>query len=145
MRGVSLLEVLITTALTAMLLALAVPNLRRLQAPYALRAASNQVVADVQAARMRAIARNTRYRVTFNTATSTYSLDAETAPGSNTWATDGGVQRLPRSASLGTISPGNPIFSTQGTLTAGVTIPVSVTNGRTKTITVNVLGQVTVS
>src|SRR3989442_2930213 len=141
-RGASLLEVLIATGISAMLLAIAVPNLRSLQAPFALRAATDQIVADIQAARMRAIARNARYRVTFNPSAGTYSLDVET--GGN-FVTDGGVQRIPRSATLGTIAPGNPIFSTQGTLSAGVTIPISVAAGRNRTISVNVLGQTTVN
>ena len=142
-RGASLLEVLIATGLSAMLLAIAVPNLRSLQAPFALRAATDQIVAGLQAARMRAIARNARYRVTFDPSAGTYSLDVEN--GANNFVTDGGVQQLPRSATLGTIAPGNPIFSTQGTLTAGVTIPVSVAAGRNRTISVNVLGQTTVN
>ena len=141
-RGVSLLEVLIATGLSAMLLAIAVPNLRSLQAPFALRSATDQIVGAIQAARMRAIARNARYRVTFDPSAGTYSLDVESG---GSFVTDGGVQQLPRSASLGTIAPGNPIFSTQGTLTAAVTIPVSVTAGRNRTISVNVLGQTTVN
>jgi type II secretory pathway pseudopilin PulG len=141
-RGASLLEVLIATGLSAMLLAIAVPNLRSLQAPFALRAATDQIVAGLQAARMRAIARNARYRVTFDPSAGTYSLDVET--GGN-FVTDGGVQQLPRSTTLGTIAPGNPIFSTQGTLASAVTIPVSATAGRNRTISVNVLGQTTVN
>lgn len=141
-RGVSVLDLLTATALSATVLATAVPNLRTLRMPFALSGAARQVAADLQGARQRAIARNARYRVTF-TAPGSYVLERETAPGSFT--PDGGVQKLPSGATLGTVTPGNPIFDTRGMLTGTVTVPVSTANGKSRTVTMNVLGQTTIS
>jgi len=128
------------TGLSAMMVAMAVPSLRSLKAPYAGRSAATQVATDLQAARTRAIARNARYKVIFGS--SSYTLNIETSPG--TFTQDGATQQLPVGTSIGTVSPGNPIFTTQGMLAAAVTIPVSSNGGRTRTVTANVLGQTTI-
>ncbi len=141
-RGASLLEVLISTAVFAIVLGMAVPNLRVMSAPWALSSASNQIVADLQVARQRAIARNARYRVTF-TAPRSYVLEIETSP--NTFVADTAVQKLPAAATLGTVNPGNPIFDTRGMLGATVTLSLTVPNAGTRTVTINVLGKTTVS
>jgi len=139
-RGLTLLEVLIATAMLATVLGIALPNFRGMRAPWALRTATNRIVADVQAARQRAIARNVRYRVTF-TATG-YTVERETAP--NTWTTDGAAQSLPSTATIGTVTGGNPIFDSRGMLVGTVTIPVTVPMAGTKTVTINVLGKTTI-
>ncbi|TMB57223.1 MAG: hypothetical protein E6J56_05080 [Deltaproteobacteria bacterium] len=141
-RGASLLEVLISTAVFAVVLGMAVPNLRAMSAPWALSGAANQLVADLQVARQRAIARNARYRITF-TAPRSYVLEVETSP--NTFVADTAVQKLPAAATLGTVNPGNPVFDTRGMLTATVTLSVTVPYAGTRTVTINVLGKTTVS
>ena len=140
-RGASLLEVLISTALFSLVLGIAVPNLRALSAPWALKGATNQIVADLQVARQRAIARNARFRVTF-TAPRSYVLEVETSP--NTFVADTALQKLPSAATLGA-NPGTPIFDTRGMLAATVTLSVTVPNAGTRTVTINVLGKTTVS
>ena len=133
---------LISTAVFAIVLGMAVPNLRAMSAPWSLRAATNQLVADIQVARQRAIARNARFRVNF-VAPRSYTLEVETSP--NTFAADTAVQKLPAAATLGTINPGNPVFDTRGMLTATVTLSVTVPNAGTRTVTINVLGKTTIS
>src|SRR2546422_6475407 len=103
-RGVTLLEILIATAIFASLLGIGLPNLARLRAPYALSGATRQVAAAMQAARMRAIARNVRYRVNFNTSAGTYTLEREVA---GSFVADSAAQKLPAGARFGTINPGN--------------------------------------
>ena len=142
-RGVTIIEVLTATAITAILLAIGVPQMARLRAPYALVSASRQIAGDLQAARMRAIARNTRYRVAFNATTRTYQLERETTL--NTFVAEGGVKTLPGGTTLTAANPGNPIFDTRGMLGANVSVAVSVTGTGTRTVTVNVLGQTTIS
>ena len=142
-RGTSLLEVLVAIGLLVLLLAIGVPRLNAFRAPYALSGAVRQVAADVQLARQRAIARNTRYRISFNAAAGTYNLEREVT--TNTWVDDAGLQRLPTGVTLGTILPSNPVFDTRGMLGAAVTIPVTGATGKVKTVTVNVLGQTTIS
>ncbi len=141
-RGATLLEVLTVTALSALVMAVAVPNLRTLAGPWTLRSAATQVAADLQGARLRAIAQNVRFRVAFDEATDTYRLERETLP--NTFVADGAVQPLPAGATLGTVNPGDPVFDTRGMLAATVTIPVSVAGTGTQTVTTNVLGETTI-
>jgi Tfp pilus assembly protein FimT len=142
-RGASLLEVLAATAIGMTLLAIGVPQMSRLRGPYALSSATRQVATDMQTARLRAIARNARYRVNFNAAAETYVLERETSP--NTFVAEGGTQKLPAGATLTAPSPGNPIFDTRGMLTADVSVSVSVAGTGSRTVTVNVLGRTTVS
>ena len=141
-RGYTLIEVLIATSIMATLLAIGVPSLIRLKGPYALTGAAQRIAADLQMARQRAIAQNTRYRVTFTRSTNTYQIERETAPG--VFSATTAPQPLPRGAGLGTIAS-NPIFDTRGMLGAAVTIPVSVTGVGSRTVSINVLGHVTIS
>jgi len=139
-RGVSVLEGLVAIGLTGILAAVGIPTMTRLRAPYALSGAVHQVAADLQLARRRAIARNTRYRLNFASGSS-YTIERETAP--NTWAVDGSTQHLPSGTSVGSVTPGNPVFDSRGMVPALVTIPVMRT-GKTKVISLNVLGQATI-
>ena len=141
-RGVSLLEILIATAIFASLLGIGLPRLSRLRAPYALSGATRQLQAALQAARMRAIARNVRFRVNFNTSAQTYTLQREVG---GSFVDDSAPQRLPAGAVIGTVTPNNPTFDTRGMLTAQVTVPVTVASSGTRTVTVNVLGKTTIN
>jgi len=142
-RGSTLLEVLTATGIMVTLLAIGLPNLSRLRAPYILSGATRQVEADLQAARQRAVARNARYRVNFDTAAKSYTLERETT--SNNFVTDGATVKLPSGASLGSISPGNAVFDTRGILTSDVSVPVTVAGSGTRTVTMNVLGRTTIN
>ena len=142
-RGYTFIEVLIATSIMATLLAIGVPSLIRLKGPYALTGAAQRIAADLQMARQRAIAQNTRYRVTFTRSTNTYQIERETAPG--VFSATTAPQPLPRGAALGTVAPSDPIFDTRGMLGAAVTVPVSVTGAGSRTVSINVLGHVTIS
>ena len=142
-RGASLLELLTATAIFATLLGVGIPNLVTLRAPYTLSAAVRQVAADLQLARQRAVARNARYRITFNGAAATYTLEREASP--NSFVADSAVQPLPKGSTLGTVTPGNPVFDTRGMLAADVAVPITVTGAGTRTVTVNVLGRTTIN
>ena len=137
-----MLEVLTATALMAVLLGVGVPNLVLLRAPYAISGAAQQVATDLQVARQRAIARNTRYRVNVDTAHATYTLQRETT--TNTFVVDGGVQTLPHGVHI-TVSPGNPIFDSRGLLAANLTMQLTMTGAHTRTVTANVLGRTAIN
>ena len=141
-RGFSLLEALIATSITLVLLGIGLPNLARLRAPYSLSSATRQIQADVQAARQRAISRNVRYRVTFNAVTSSYTIEREQA---GAFVADSAVLPLPKGAQLGLVAPANPVFDTKGMLPAAVTVPVTVAGSGTRTVTINVLGRTTIN
>jgi len=141
-RGFTLLEVMVTVSIALIVLAIGIPNFVRLRAPYALSGATRQIAADLDAARQRAIARNTRYRVTFNALTQSYTIERENA---GAFVPDSAPQPLPRGAQLGTVTPGNPIFDTRGMLAAAVSVPVTVTGSGTRTVAINVLGKTTIN
>jgi prepilin-type N-terminal cleavage/methylation domain-containing protein len=140
--GYTFIEMLIAMGVMALLLAIGIPRLSRLRAPYVMAGATRQIAADVILARQRAIARNAPYRLNFNVANGTYQLERQVGVA---WVADGAVQRLPNGVSLGTITPGNPGFDSRGLAAADVTIPVMVTGATTRTVTINVLGRTTIS
>jgi len=141
-RGRSLIEVLTAIGISAILLATAVPNLQGMRAPWVLRQTANQVASEFQRTRMRAIARGQRYRFSYNSTAKTYTIDREVSAGN--WSTES-TGALPTSASI-TAPNTTPIFDTRGMLNQTATIPVNVTNySKTRTVTINVLGNVTIS
>src|SRR5207244_12366156 len=104
-RGTTLLDVLVAAAIMLVLFAIGLPNLSRLRSPYTLTGATRQIAADLQAARQRAIARNVSYRVNFNAAQGSYTIERSEA---GNRVADSAPQPLPTGAQLGTVSPGNP-------------------------------------
>jgi len=141
-RGTSILEILIATGVLMTLLAIGLPQLSTVRAPYILVGTARQITAAVQAARQRAIARNVRYRVTFVASPPAYTVERDNG---GTWVADLPLQRLPSGAILGSVTPGNPVFDTRGMLAAAVTVPITVTGAGTKTVTVNVLGKTAIN
>jgi len=147
-QGFSLLDALTGIAVGALLLGLAVPNLRTLGRPWSMDAGTRQVAAEIGAARMRSISRNQRHRIRFPTtanptqARNAYVIERETTPG--TFVEEGGLHTLPTGMSFGTIAV-NPVFDTRGMLPATVTIPILQQGSSPRTVTVNVLGQTTIS
>jgi prepilin-type N-terminal cleavage/methylation domain-containing protein len=141
-RGMSMVELVSTMSISAILLLLAVPSYNGMRGPYALRQATHQITAEFQKARMRAIARNARHRFTYDTSTKAYLLQREVA--TNSWTTESATQ-LPSGVTVSTLgSP--PIFDTRGMLNAPLTITVNVQgHSVTRTLTINVLGNVTLS
>jgi pilin/secretion family protein with methylation motif len=139
-HGVSLLEVLVAMATAAVVVS--VPQFQALRSVYGIRAAAHQVTAGVERARLRAIARNARHRVTFAVSGTTYVMEREVTP--NTFVAEGGTQQLPLGVTVGAVSPAAPIFDTRGMLAAPVSISLSGTASRTKAITINALGQASI-
>jgi prepilin-type N-terminal cleavage/methylation domain-containing protein len=138
--GFSFMEVLTTMALIAIIYAIAVPRFSELRGPYAARSGATQVASAFQAARMRAIATNSSIRLTYNSSSQTYSLDRQLSGGG--WVSDVRNQ-LPTGVTLSSFGT-NPTFSRTGLLNANYTITVSA-YGKTRTVTVNVLGKTTIS
>ena len=138
-RGVTLIEVAVTMAMTAVALSISMPAFRTLRGPHQAAVAAHQVVAAVEGARLRAIAKNVRYRVTF-AAGSRYTVEREVSP--NTFVAEGGTQTLP--AGVGAAASATPLFDTRGMLAVPVTLTLTSTAVPTKTITINALGQATI-
>jgi len=141
-RGRSLLEVITAIAISSILLTIAVPRFNAVSAPYVLRQTASQLAGALTTARMRAIARNARIRFTYNATNRTYTLDREVVSG--TWTVESANQ-LPAGASI-TAPATAPIFDTRGMLNLTTIIPISVQGyAKTRTVIINVLGNVTIS
>ena len=143
-RGSSLIEVLIATSVMLTLFGMGLPRLVRMRTPYAIDGAARQVAAAVQVARQRALARNVSYRMNFDTSAQTYAIQRSSG---GTWVNDADLptQSLPTGVQIGTLSPGNPVFTARGTLAQQVTVPLTISGARSRTVTINVLGKTTVN
>jgi Tfp pilus assembly protein FimT len=140
--GLSFVELVSTMALFAILVMLAVPSYNGLRGPYALRQGTQQITAEFQKARMRSIARNARYRFTYDSATRAYLMQREV--GVNSWTTES-ASELPTGVTVTDLGT-PPVFDTRGMLNAPLTITVGVQGHPvTRTLTINVLGHVTLS
>jgi Tfp pilus assembly protein FimT len=141
-RGRSILETLCAIGISSVLLMIAVPRFVQLKGPYVLRQTTQQIAGEFQKTRMRAIARNQRYRFQYTSTNATYRIQREQAPGS--WVTESTGQ-LPTGAAI-EMPNTTPIFDTRGMLNQTAAIPVTVAGySSTKTVTINVLGNVSIS
>src|SRR2546428_133946 len=70
-----LLAALVAPGFMAVLFGVGVPSLSRLRSPSTLGGAARQIAADLQATRQRAIARNVSYRVNFDAAHGSYTIE----------------------------------------------------------------------
>ena len=132
------MDVLVATALIAILYAIAVPRYRELQGPYASSSAASVVASAFQAARMRAIATNSNVRLTYNSGTKSYTIDRQIG---GSWTTEV-TNQMPTGVTLS--ASGNPQFSRTGVLNGDFTVTVTA-NGTTRTVNINVLGKTTIS
>jgi prepilin-type N-terminal cleavage/methylation domain-containing protein len=171
-RGFSLIELMLTMAVAATLMAIAVPAMNAMSDATKLSAAAQQLERELQTARMKAVTNNTPLRLRTNCPTTGYfrivellgtasdtsasRCNATTYPwpaADNDLATmpnfDGPVRQLLNSATVGTASiefrpDGTAWDTSSGTATAiSSSVTITVTrNGKTKNITVNGLGKV---
>lgn len=141
-RGISLVELLATVTLVAVATGLALVSVGPALHMTAAQTATQQVASDLRLTRMKAIAQNTRFRVTFDTGDGEYTIEREMSPG-NFVAEEGPVE-LPTAASFA-INPSNPIFDTRGAVNAPTTITIAAPQARTRTVTISILGTVTES
>ena len=138
------MEILTAIALMTILIGMAVPSFTGLRGPYLTRQTAQQIATEFQKARMRAIAANARYQLTYNASTKVYTVSRENSSGSNTWTAEYSGQ-LPTGASINSLATA-PIFDTRGTLNQAVTITVTAQGyPNTRTVDINVLGKVTIS
>jgi prepilin-type N-terminal cleavage/methylation domain-containing protein len=73
-RGFSLIELVIAVAIALIVMATAIPGIRRMSQLYAMRATVTSVTGAIQAARYNAIFHGCRYQVVFTAATKTYTV-----------------------------------------------------------------------
>jgi prepilin-type N-terminal cleavage/methylation domain-containing protein len=151
-HGMTLVELLAVLSLMGVLVIFAFVQLPPLVAQIRLDSGARQVVADLQVARMRAIAQNRRFRVTFHSDTHDYVVDKEEGGAwtrlvlhghSSESAVDAFVA-LPASVTIAAVnSGGDVIFVPRGHVDGGISITLgSLAGAGTRRIIVNLAGRV---
>jgi len=94
-RGITLIELVVVFVIIAVLACLLVPHIGAWLPNYRLRSATRDIVSTMRTAQMRAVSRNTQFRVNLNDGdigVNSYVLQYYTA---GTWVSEGAVQCLP--------------------------------------------------
>lgn len=151
-RGVTVIELAMTLSLLGILGSIAFLQIRPLLAQARLNSGARQVATDLQVARMKAIAQNRRFRVTFRTATRDYVVDRED---DSSWSrlllhshttehVDDAVISLPPGVAIAFVnSGGDVIFVPRGHVDGGISITLnSLTGAGTRRVIVNLAGRV---
>jgi prepilin-type N-terminal cleavage/methylation domain-containing protein len=133
--GFTLMELMATIAVASILMAIAMPNFLSTLPGLRLTDAARQVATDLQQIRMKAIAQNIPYQISFST--TTYVL--QRCNGS--CANDGGNIALPQGITV--TASAAPQFQPRGTAAAAATITLS--NGSSsKWVCVRTVGRVNI-
>ena len=139
--GFSLSELLTTMGVAAALLAIATPQLPRYVAELRIAGSASQIAVDLQRTRMKAVGENAFYRLVFRDAGSYYRQSSQDG---TTFVDDGAAAVLPSGVRLvGTVP--EVTFNRLGTVGADATVTVTNALGMTKTLRINVLGNITIS
>src|SRR6266542_348346 len=124
-EGFTVLRLLVTLAIVAMLLGTAFPNIASVTRIYSVRSAARQVYSELQNARMSAVMANQSYTFTITGGGTTYTVSP--SPGTATALEAAGI----------TMSAANAItFASNGTASASATVTVSNSFGDTMQVAV---------
>ena len=139
-QGFTLVEVMITLAVLAIMTSIATPNYLSFMQSYRLRGAASMVRGDLNKVKVLAIKSRLQYRVVFNT--NDYELwVGNLSSGSTTWTLNT-VRNLSEYPNITiTATSGTPIFNPRGTAT-GVTIGLQNGRGDLQQITVSITGRI---
>ena len=155
-RGFTLIELMIALAVSGILAAVAVPVFIESSARNSIWTASETIGSQIRQARLKAISRNTLFRVRFDcpavgqfrvlVVTGNPAIDDAVARCGATQQYDSGVFALPPAVSFGVVNTltvnGRGIFTSTGVIPQTITV----THGaRTRTLTVSATGQITFS
>lgn len=155
-RGITLVEGSIVTAIVAILVSVATPNLGKMVERRHIEGAAAQLETDIQFARSLAVARNQPVRVSFESASSASCYVIHTG-GANDCecGADGNAVcrgtaealrtvRFPAGGPVGVRSNSRSILAdnARGTITPTATMQVQGTSGTTMNVIVNIMGRV---
>ncbi|MGE0679908.1 MAG: GspH/FimT family pseudopilin [Candidatus Binatia bacterium] len=150
--GFTIVELVAILSLLGVLGSLAFLQLKPLLAQVRLNSGARQIAADLQVARMKAVAQNRRFRVTFRPVEGDYVVDREDGVswrrlilhGHTPDGVDSAAIPLPSGVSITTVnSGGDVIFVPRGHVDGGITITLSSHTGAVvKRIIVNLAGRV---
>ena len=141
--GFSILELMVTLGLASALAGIGILSHNALRPSLDLTTATRQVVMDLQATRMRAVARNTSHRIVFSEGGSSYRLQRQSG---STYNDEGASIALPSGITILSCTAQNATISFRPRGNAGSfgTVTVRNADGNTRSIVVNITGQVRV-
>jgi prepilin-type N-terminal cleavage/methylation domain-containing protein len=138
-KGFTLTELMIITAIVGIMASITVPNIIGWMPKYRLKTATRDVYSTLQLARMRAVAREFEYQVSFDLSNETYSISkGNSSSGSTSWTQEGVVSTVPDEIDIVSLSGGltNLHFHPTGSSSNATTITISNSKGDEKKITV---------
>jgi type IV pilus assembly protein PilE len=135
-RGFTILELMITVGIIAIVAGIAYPSLNRMMVNGYLRSAARDIMGDMAALKERAMAENTQYSIVFDPAHNNYSFPGIPA-GKSPTAFGQGIQLTGAAFGAGTTAT----FLTRGTLQQGGNVTLVNSRGSTATITCIISGR----
>lgn len=155
-RGFTLIELMLALAVSGILAAVAVPVFIESSARNSVWTASETIGSQIRQARLKAISRNTLFRVRFDcpavgqfrvlVVTGTPAIDDAANRCSTTQQYDSGVFVMPPSVGFGTVNTltvnGRGIYTSTGVIPQTITVTYG---ARSRTLTVSPTGQITFS
>jgi Tfp pilus assembly protein FimT len=130
-EGFTILRLLVTMAIVAVLVGAAFPNIASVTRAYSVRSAARQVYSEVQNARMSAVMANQSYTFTINGGGTTYTVSP--SPGTATALEATGITMS---------APSAITFASDGTASATATVTVTNSFGDTMQVAVGSAGRV---
>ena len=145
-RGITLIEMIITLAIVAVLAVMVVPNLGGWIQHYRVKGAVREIVSQMELAKIKALKHNREYRFYVNTLDGVFRLERGNLPNmSSQWDEEGGTFRLPHHVSFESVSfPKTPLgedheravqFNPHGTAGRG---SIVLKSSRSETYTISV-------
>ncbi len=143
-RGLTILELLVVTALIGILTAIALPSFGGMRSQWRLNAAARQVVMDLKVARTRAMADVTGHRVRFAVRGATYQPQRQATDG--TYADDGAAVGLPEGVGIDACTAAGAAvgFRPRGNASTFGTITLRNDVGALRRIVVDIVGRMRV-
>jgi Tfp pilus assembly protein FimT len=152
--GLTVLELLVALGLLGLLSSIALVQVQPLVAQVRLSRGAWQLATDLQVVRMKAIAQNRRFRVTFHPSTRDYVVDKEDASSwvrfvLHSYASTNSATALiplPTGVTIPSVnSGGDVIFVPRGHVDGGITITLGSTSiSNTRKVVINLAGRVRV-
>lgn len=135
-KGFSALELSVSVLLISLVVAFALPDPDDSLSAFRIHSAARELTSDLALARMKAIAKNTSFRVSFNTTADTYVVEEDVA---GTWQPATATRNMPQGIDL--VSASNAVFQSTGVVQNSVTVYLMNPQSQTMTVVVSQAGR----